>query len=132
MPGLLRLMDHARAWNIGMCVVTNAPRLNAEHMLTAMGLGDRFEHVLVAEELERPAGSAALPGRAAAPGGGGWPGAGVRGFVAGGNGCEWGRDLYRRDCHDADAGAAAGCGARLVVKDFDDPALWALIESMRG
>ncbi|MDI9781030.1 HAD family phosphatase, partial [Pseudomonas putida] len=23
-------------------------------------------------------------------------------------------------------------GARLVVKDFDDPALWALIESMRG
>ena len=54
MPGLLRLLEHAQAHDIGMCVVTNAPRLNAEHMLNAMGLGQHFEHVLVAEELARP------------------------------------------------------------------------------
>jgi beta-phosphoglucomutase-like phosphatase (HAD superfamily) len=41
MPGLLRLLEHAQAHAIGMCVVTNAPRLNAEHMLNAMGLGQR-------------------------------------------------------------------------------------------
>ena len=133
MPGLLRLMDHARAWNIGMCVVTNAPRLNAEHMLTAMGLGDRFEHVLVAEELERPkpdplpylvglqrleavAGQAlafedSLPGVMAASG------AGI--FTVGIATTQTPERLR-------------AAGARLVVKDFDDPALWALIESMRG
>lgn len=54
MPGLVRLLEHAQARDIGMCVVTNAPRLNAEHMLNAMGLGQRFAHVLVAEELARP------------------------------------------------------------------------------
>ncbi|WP_176518342.1 HAD family hydrolase, partial [Pseudomonas faucium] len=53
MPGLLRLLAHAQEHRVGMCVVTNAPRLNAEHMLAAMGLGERFEHVLVAEELAR-------------------------------------------------------------------------------
>ena len=133
MPGLLRLMDHARACNIGMCVVTNAPRLNAEHMLTAMGLGDRFEHVLVAEELERPkpdplpylvglqrleavAGQAlafedSLPGVMAASG------AGI--FTVGIATTQTPERLL-------------AAGARLVVKDFDDPALWALIESMRG
>lgn len=133
MPGLLRLMDHARAWNIGMCVVTNAPRLNAEHMLTAMGLGDRFEHVLVAEELERPkpdplpylvglqrlkavAGQAlafedSLPGVMAASG------AGI--FTVGVATTQTPERLL-------------AAGARLVVKDFDDPALWELIEAMHG
>ncbi|WP_028694095.1 HAD family hydrolase [Pseudomonas cremoricolorata] len=53
MPGLLRVLEHARSQHMGLCVVTNAPRLNAEHMLSAMGLGDAFEHVLVAEELAR-------------------------------------------------------------------------------
>lgn len=131
MPGLLRLMDHARAWDIGMCVVTNAPRLNAEHMLTAMGLGERFEHVLVAEELERPkpdplpyltglqrleamAGEAlafedSLPGVAAASG------AGI--FTVGVATTQTPERLM-------------AAGAQLVVKDFNDPALWALIETL--
>ncbi|HDS1680496.1 TPA: HAD-IA family hydrolase [Pseudomonas putida] len=130
-PGLLRLMDHARAWDIGMCVVTNAPRLNAEHMLTAMGLRGRFEHVLVAEELARPkpdplpyltglqrleavAGEAlafedSLPGVAAASG------AGI--FTVGVATTQTPERLL-------------AAGAKLVVKDFNDPQLWALIETM--
>lgn len=49
--GLERLLAHAERRGIGMAVVTNAPRANAQHMLAAMGLAERFEHVLVAEEL---------------------------------------------------------------------------------
>ncbi|WP_054885327.1 HAD family phosphatase [Pseudomonas sp. NBRC 111130] len=133
MPGLLRLMDHARACNIGMCVVTNAPRLNAEHVLKAMGLGDRFEHVLVAEELERAkpdplpylaglqrleavAGQAlafedSLPGVTAASG------AGI--FTVGVATTQTPERLL-------------AAGAKLVVQDFNDPQLWELIETMHG
>ncbi|MGO0633659.1 HAD family hydrolase [Pseudomonas sp. SAR267] len=133
MPGLLRLMDHARTCNIGMCVVTNAPRLNAEHMLKAMGLGDRFEHVLVAEELERAkpdplpylaglqrleavAGEAlafedSLPGVTAASG------AGI--FTVGVATTQTPERLL-------------AAGAKLVVQDFNDPQLWELIETMHG
>ncbi|HDS1820557.1 TPA: HAD-IA family hydrolase, partial [Pseudomonas putida] len=131
MPGLLRLLEHGQACGLGMCVVTNAPRLNAEHMLQAMGLGARFEHVLVAEELERAkpdplpyltglqrlgaqAGQAlafedSLPGVRAASG------AGI--FTVG-----------IATTLTAERLMAAGAG--LVIDDFDDPRLWALIESM--
>ena len=131
MPGLLRLLAHAKAHDIGMCVVTNAPRLNAEHMLNAMGLGQHFEHVLVAEELARPkpdplpyltglqqlgaeAGQAlafedSLPGVAAASG------AGI--FTVGVATTQTPQRLLE-------------AGARLIVNDFNDPALWALIERM--
>ena len=51
--GLLELLEYAQNNAIGMAVVTNAPRANAEHMLSALGLAGRFEHVLVAEELAR-------------------------------------------------------------------------------
>ncbi|MFF7061521.1 HAD-IA family hydrolase [Pseudomonas sp. NPDC008258] len=131
MPGLLRLLAHAEAKGMGMCVVTNAPRLNAEHMLSAMGLAQRFEHVLVAEELARPkpdplpyftglqrlgaeAGQAlafedSLPGVAAASG------AGI--FTVGVATTQTPERLL-----------AAGAG--LVIADFDDPELWALVERM--
>ena len=130
MPGLLRLLAHAQARSIGMCVVTNAPRLNAEHMLAAMGLAQRFEHVVVADELARPkpdplpyltglqrlgaeaaqalAFEDSLPGVAAASG------AGI--FTVGVATTQTPERLL-------------AAGARLVVNDFDDPALWALIES---
>ncbi|NIE77922.1 HAD-IA family hydrolase [Pantoea sp. Ap-967] len=133
LPGLLNLLDHARAWDIGMCVVTNAPRLNAEHMLAAMGLQSRFEHVLVADELARPkpdplpyltglqrleavAGEAlafedSLPGVAAASG------AGI--FTVGIATTQAPERLIE-------------AGAKLVVKDFNDPRLWELIEAMHG
>ncbi|MFJ4109910.1 HAD family hydrolase [Pseudomonas sp. NPDC089758] len=132
MPGLLRLLDYARARCIGMCVVTNAPRLNAEHMLTAMGLGAHFEHVLVAEELARPkpdplpyltglqrleatAGEAlafedSLPGVKAASG------AGI--FTVGVATTQTAERLM-------------AAGASLVVDDFDDPRLWEVIKAMQ-
>ncbi|CAM3043694.1 HAD family hydrolase [Pseudomonas plecoglossicida] len=133
MPGLLRLLDHAQAHGLGMCVVTNAPRLNAEHMLAAMGLGERFEHVLVAEELARAkpdplpyltglerlrasAGQAlafedSLPGVKAASD------AGI--FTVGVATTQTPERLIE-------------AGAELVVDDFNDPRLWALIQAMQA
>jgi HAD superfamily hydrolase (TIGR01509 family) len=130
MPGLLRLLEHAEEHGVGMCVVTNAPRLNAEHMLDAMGLGERFDHVLVADELARPkpdplpyltglqrlgakAGQAlafedSLPGVKAAVD------AGI--FTVG-------LATTQPEQRLLDA------GAKLVIADYDDPRLWDLIAS---
>ncbi|QVM89242.1 HAD-IA family hydrolase [Pseudomonas entomophila] len=132
LPGLLDLLAHAEQHGIGMCVVTNAPRLNAEHMLAAMGLDERFKHVLVADELERPkpdplpyltglqrlganAGQAlafedSLPGVKAAVD------AGI--FTVGLATTQPAERLLE-------------AGARLVIEDYDDPRLWALIEQMQ-
>lgn len=133
MPGLLRLLDFAQAQAIGVCVVTNAPRANAEHMLDVLGLRERFATVLVAEELPRAkpdplpyltgleclgalpkAGIAfedSLPGLTAAVG------AGV--FTVG---------LATSQSPEA----LLAAGAHLVIEDFDDPRLWAVIERMLG
>ena len=133
MPGLLRLLEHAQTQAIGVCVVTNAPRLNAEHMLSAMGLDGHFEHVLVAEELDRAkpdplpyltglqrldatAGQAlafedSLPGVTAASR------AGI--FTVG-------------LATSLPAERLLAAGAQLVIDDFNDPLLWALIDEMRG
>ena len=116
-----------------MCVVTNAPRLNAEHMLNAMGLGGHFEHILVAEELARAkpdplpyltglqrldatAGQAlafedSLPGVTAASR------AGI--FTVG-------------LATSLPAERLLAAGAQRVIDDFNDPLLWALIDEMRG
>lgn len=131
LPGLLRLLAHAQAQHIGMCVVTNAPRLNAEHMLNAMGLGERFEHVLVAEELARPKpdplpyltglqqlnanASQALAFEDSLPGVQAASGAGI--FTVGIATTQTQERLL-------------AAGAQLVIDDFNDPRLWALIESM--
>lgn len=132
MPGLLDLLAHAEQHGIGMCVVTNAPRLNAEHMLGAMGLGERFGHVLVADELARPkpdplpyltglqclqaqAGQAlafedSLPGVKAAVD------AGI--FTVGLATTQPAERLLE-------------AGARLVIEDYDDPRLWDVIGRMQ-
>ncbi|WP_119139324.1 HAD family hydrolase [Pseudomonas reidholzensis] len=133
LPGLLRLLEHGQAQGIGMCVVTNAPRLNAEHMLAAMGLEQRFEHVLVSDELARPkpdplpyltglqrlgteaaqalAFEDSLPGVKAASG------AGI--YTVGIATTQTPERLM-------------AAGAQLVIDDFNDPRLWALIEAMQG
>ncbi|WP_369991737.1 HAD family hydrolase [Pseudomonas xanthosomatis] len=133
LPGLLRLLKHARLQAIGMCVVTNAPRLNAEHMLGAMGLNEWFDHVLVSDELARPkpdplpyltglqklganaaqalAFEDSLPGVQAASG------AGI--YTVG-----LATTQSAERLHEA--------GAQLVIEDFDDPRLWALIGGMEG
>lgn len=49
-PGLAGFLDHAQARGWQLAVVTNAMRLNAEAMLTAIGLRDRFEVIIIGEE----------------------------------------------------------------------------------
>lgn len=53
-PGLTELLDWAAERNLRTAVVTNAPRENAVLMLSALDLSDRFDTVVVAEDV--PAG----------------------------------------------------------------------------
>lgn len=52
-PGLIALLDYADANGLPTAVATNACRLNAEAMLAALGIRDRFAAVLAAEECAR-------------------------------------------------------------------------------
>lgn len=131
--GLLRLLEHAEHRRIGVAVVTNAPRANAVHMLGAMGLEQRFAHVLVAEELPRAkpdplpylTGLERLQARAthslafedSVPGVKAASGAGI--FTVGLSTSQRPEALLE-------------AGAQLVVKDFDDERLWTLIGRMSG
>ncbi|WP_374377259.1 HAD family hydrolase [Dongia sp.] len=49
--GLIDLLDWAMAQGIPCGVVTNAPRANAELVLEALGIADRFEVVIIGSEL---------------------------------------------------------------------------------
>ena len=53
MPGLVDLLDRADAMGWPRAVATNAPRDNAEAMLSAIGLRDRFEVLIIGDECER-------------------------------------------------------------------------------
>ena len=131
--GLERLLGYAEQRRIGMAVVTNAPRANAVHMLAALGLAKRFEHVLVAEELARakpdplpyqtgleclraPAENAlafedSVPGVTAAS---------RAGIYTVGLSTSQPEQVLK------------AAGAQLVVADFADERLWQLIERMSG
>ncbi|MCB1333032.1 MAG: HAD family phosphatase [Roseivivax sp.] len=50
MPGLTALLDRAAAENWRVAVVTNAPRVNAEAMLAAIGMTDRLPVVIIGDE----------------------------------------------------------------------------------
>jgi len=131
--GLERLLAHAERRGIGMAVVTNAPRANAQHMLAAMGLAERFEHVLVAEELAR-AKPDPLPYLT------GLERLGARADHA---------LAFEDSVPGVTAASRAGiltvglstsqepqvlleAGAQLVVRNFDDERLWQLIAQMSG
>jgi HAD superfamily hydrolase (TIGR01509 family) len=49
--GLVDLLDWAEARGIPCCVVTNAPRVNAELVLGGLGLTERFETLVISDEL---------------------------------------------------------------------------------
>lgn len=53
LPGVVALIDSARRAGIGLALVTNAPRINADHMLAALGLADAWDEIVVAEEVGR-------------------------------------------------------------------------------
>jgi phosphoglycolate phosphatase len=52
MPGLMALLARADRANVPMAAVTNAPRLNAEMMLAALGITHRFKALVIGDELE--------------------------------------------------------------------------------
>jgi phosphoglycolate phosphatase len=51
LPGLMALLALADRANVPMVAVTNAPRLNAEMLLSGLGLADRFEVLVIGDEL---------------------------------------------------------------------------------
>lgn len=53
MAGLMSFLQYLEQKQCSVAVVTNAPRLNAEFMLEVLGLGDRFEFVILGENLPR-------------------------------------------------------------------------------
>lgn len=50
-PGLMTLMSLADQADTPMVAVTNAPRLNAEMLLTGLGITHRFKAVIIGDEL---------------------------------------------------------------------------------
>ncbi|WP_424967654.1 HAD family hydrolase [Dinoroseobacter sp. S375] len=50
MPGLLALLDRADRAGWAKAVVTNAPRVNAEFMLSSIGVAARFDTLVVSDE----------------------------------------------------------------------------------
>ena len=53
LEGLLDLLDWAEGSGIKIALVTNAPRLNADHMLEVLGLAGRFKVEITIEEVAR-------------------------------------------------------------------------------
>jgi len=51
LPGLMALLDRADDAGIPMVAVTNAPRLNAELLLSGLGITHRFKAVVIGDEL---------------------------------------------------------------------------------
>jgi HAD superfamily hydrolase (TIGR01509 family) len=51
LPGLMTLLDRADRANIPMVAVTNAPRLNAEMLLSGLGIMHRFRALVIGDEL---------------------------------------------------------------------------------
>ncbi|WP_414475816.1 HAD family hydrolase [Microvirga sp. M2] len=53
LDGLVELLDWADERGIGTALVTNAPRLNAEHMLDVLGITKRFPIQVTIDQVER-------------------------------------------------------------------------------
>ena len=51
LAGLMTLLALADRANIPMVAVTNAPRLNAEMLLSGLGIADRFKVLVIGDEL---------------------------------------------------------------------------------
>jgi HAD superfamily hydrolase (TIGR01509 family) len=51
LPGLIALLALADRANIPMVAVTNAPRLNAEMLLSGLGIANRFKVLVIGDEL---------------------------------------------------------------------------------
>ncbi len=133
MPGLVTLLNRAETEGWGVACVTNAPRLNADAMLKAIGLAARFPTVVIGEECVRgkpdPAPYTAameqlgtLPGHAIAfedSAAGLYSAAASGAFTIG-----------VRSSLDHDT--LIDLGAHATIKDFNDTALPAFLERLEG
>ena len=131
--GLLDLLAWADERGVPCACVTNANRLNAELMLSGLALADRFQAVVIADDLAHGK-PHPLPYETGAARIGIAPArcvafedsrSGVLSAVAAGAatvGMMTGLD----------EATLLGAGARLAVRDFRDPRVMALIEAVRG
>lgn len=51
LPGLMALLDLADRADVPMAAITNAPRANAEMMLSGLGIAHRFKALVIGDEL---------------------------------------------------------------------------------
>jgi HAD superfamily hydrolase (TIGR01509 family) len=128
--GLLDVLDWADRHAVPYGVVTNAPRENAELMLTGLGLAERFPLLVIGAELARGkpdplpylTGLARLGGMAARAIAFEDSLSGIRAAVAAGIATVGLRTALGDD-------ALFGAGATAVVSDFTDAALWTRMEA---
>jgi len=133
MPGLMTLLAFADRAGIPLVAVTNAPRLNAELLLSGLGIMDRFKAIMIGDELPhakphplpyleglRAVNADAKLSVAFEDSRSGIASASAAGIATVGVRSSLGHD---------DLVAA---GARLTVASFDDPDLMKLIEATMG
>ena len=128
--GLQRVLDWAAVHDLPCGVVTNAPRANAEMMLAALGLSDRFPVLVIGDELAhgKPHPLPYLTGLQRLGGEAGRAVAfedslsGIRAAAAAG--------IHTFGLRTAlDDAALLGAGAAAVIGTFDDAALWDFLEA---
>jgi HAD superfamily hydrolase (TIGR01509 family) len=133
MPGLMALMARADGAGVPMAAVTNAPRLNAELLLSGLGITHRFKAIIIGTELAhgkphplpyleglRLAGGAAAQSVAFEDSRAGVESASAAGLTTVG---------IRSGLSHDDLVAA---GAHISAAAFDDPALLALLAEKMG
>ncbi|MBS0122751.1 HAD family hydrolase [Thetidibacter halocola] len=133
MPGAATLLDRAEAEGWNVAVVTNAPRVNAEHMLRAIGLRERFEVLVIGDECRRgkPAPDPYLTAMATL---GVAPGDAIA-FEDSGSGLAAARasGAYTVGIRSsADDATLRRHGAHTSVADFTDPALDPILARLNG
>lgn len=130
MPGLTALLDWAAEHSLKTAVVTNAPRANADLMLRALGLADRFDAIVVAEEvpLGKPDPGPYLEGLSRI----GCTAEAAIGFEDSPSGLTAliGAGVYSVAISGTDALAPLD-GADLIIDDYRAPGLQSLIHSIR-
>jgi HAD superfamily hydrolase (TIGR01509 family) len=131
--GLIALLDWADRHGLPSAVVTNAPRANANHVLAALGIADRFRRVIAGGEVARAKPDPLPYLTALADLGGTVPNAmvfedslsGVRAGIAAG------LPTFGM-LTSLDAATLLGEGAVLALRDFCDERLWAWLERRTG
>ena len=122
--GLITLLEWADAAGVPCAVVTNAPRANAELILAALGLQNRFDAIVIGPELDN-AKPHPMPYLTALQrlGGAAERSVAFEDSPSGATSAVAAKLGVIGMLTSVDDAALLGVGAELVVKDFTDPAL---------